>query len=341
MHRPAPCARLSPVKALHGCGVDLTKGATMLDDQDFRDERADVTMASPSAHLLDELQLHGYRPLEEEGDPSPLPSPEAAELALATIFEAATGLFAETRLEPDLPDLLWSLVNLFHRQTERMGRLLDDNEIAQRNSQAQQDGSEVRSVELERLTALGLSLIERRNAFEYFRDSAANLFAVETGSTWRPRTGSMVNHRALTSAMIDSRDFINARKIAETTVLVPSGHRIGFAGGTDYNDHVRIWDILDKTRAKHADMVLLHGGGTRGAERIAACWAESRKVPQVIFKPDWAKHRNAAPFKRNDQLLEAMPIGLILFPGSGIVENLGDKARKLGIPVWKCGAGGA
>ncbi len=81
------------------------KGAMMLDDQDFRDDRADVTTASPSAHLLDELQLHGYRPLEEEGDPSPLPSPEAAELALATIFEAATGLFAETRLEPDLPDL--------------------------------------------------------------------------------------------------------------------------------------------------------------------------------------------------------------------------------------------
>jgi hypothetical protein len=313
----------------------------MLDDQDFRDDRAEITMASPSAHLLDELQLHGYRPLDEEGDPSPLPSPEVAELALATIFEAATGLFAETRLEPDLPDLLWNLVNLFHRQTERMGRLLDDNEIAQRNSHAHQDGSEVRSVELERLTALGLSLIERRNAFEFFRDSAANLFAVETGSTWRPRTGSIVNHRALTSAMIDSRDFINARKVAETTVLVPAGHRIGFAGGTDYNDHVRIWDILDKTRAKHADMVLLHGGGARGAERIAACWADNRKVPQVIFKPDWAKHRNAAPFKRNDQLLEAMPIGLILFPGSGIVENLGDKARKLGIPVWKCGAGGA
>ncbi len=141
----------------------------MLDDQDFRDDRADVTTASPPAHLLDELQLHGYRPLEEEGDPSPLPSPEAAELALATIFEAATGLFAETRLEPDLPDLLWNLVNLFHRQTMRMGRLLDDNEIAQRNSHAHQDGSEVRSVELERLTALGISLVERRNAFEFFR----------------------------------------------------------------------------------------------------------------------------------------------------------------------------
>ena len=72
----------------------------------------------------------------------------------------------------------------------------------------------------------------------------------------------------------------------------------------------------------------------RGAERIAACWADNRKVPQIAFKPDWARHAKAAPFKRNDQMLEAMPIGVIVFPGSGISANLADKARKLGIPVW-------
>jgi DNA-binding beta-propeller fold protein YncE len=33
-------------------------------------------------------------------------------------------------------------------------------------------------------------------------------------------------------------------------------------------------------------MVLLHGGTRKGAERIAACWADNRKVPQVAFKPD-------------------------------------------------------
>ena len=87
-------------------------------------------------------------------------------------------------------------------------------------------------------------------------------------------------------------------------------------------------------RAKHGDMVLLHGGSPRGAERIAACWADNRKVLQVVFKPDWARHRNAAPFKRNDQMLEALPAGVIVFPGSGISANLADKARKLGIPVW-------
>ena len=61
-------------------------------------------------------------------------------------------------------------------------------------------------------------------------------------------------------------------------------------------------------------------------------------MPQVIFKPDWTRHLNAAPFKRNDQMLDALPIGLIVFPGSGISENLADKARKLGIPVWRFAA---
>ena len=29
------------------------------------------------------------------------------------------------------------------------------------------------------------------------------------------------------------------------------------------------------------------------------------------------------------------------FPGTGIQGNLADKARKMGIPVWKFGDGGA
>ncbi len=135
--------------------------------------------------------------------------------------------------------------------------------------------------------------------------------------------------------MIDSREFLAARRRAETELLVPKGTRIAFTGGLDCNDHQRIWAALDKVRAKHPDMVLLHGGSPRGAERIAACWADSRKVAQVVFKPDWAKHRNAAPFKRNDQMLEALPAGLIAFPGSGISANLADKANKFGIPVWR------
>lgn len=79
----------------------------------------------------------------------------------------------------------------------------------------------------------------------------------------------------------------------------------------------------------------------KGAERIAACWADNRKVTQIAFKPGWTRHAKAAPFKRNDQILNALPIGVIVFPGSGISANLADKAKKLGIPVWRFGVGGA
>ena len=83
---------------------------------------------------------------------------------------------------------------------------------------------------------------------------------------------------------------------AETQVLLPKGVKIAFAGGVDCNDHHRIWAALDRVHTKHPAMALLHGGSRRGAEKIAACWADSRKVPQIVFKPDWARHAKAAPF---------------------------------------------
>src|SRR6266446_6708654 len=293
--------------------------------------------SSPTDHVLNELQLYGYHPFHDEPDQRPLPEGDVVAGAIADIFDAMVLTFSDTRLEPDLDDLLWSTVNLFHRAVERIERELDDNEQAQRKSQREQNGSEVRSVELERVTAEGVTLIERRNCMELFRDQAAERFEVHTGSPWRPRSGSMVNHRTLTAAMIDSRDFLAAKRRADTEVLLPAGPKIAFTGGLDFNDHHAIWDRLDKVHAKHADMVLLHGGSPKGAERIAACWADSRKVQQIAFKPDWTRHAKAAPFKRNDQLLDAMPIGVIVFPGTGIQENLADKARRLGLPVWRFG----
>ncbi|MFZ3238468.1 MAG: DUF2493 domain-containing protein, partial [Stellaceae bacterium] len=230
------------------------------------DTDTELHTASPTAHLLDELALCGHRPGQDEPDPRPLPEPDAVQDQLGAAVEAISATLNGTRLEDDLADVLWSFVNLFHRKTDRIERELDINEQAQRRGQAEQDGSEVKSVELERLIAQGHSLIERRNAFEFARDHAAELFEVETGSVWRPRTGSMINHRALTASTIDSREFIAARRRADTELLAPAGARIGFTGGADCNDHTRIWDALDKIRAKHPDMVLLHGGSPRGAE---------------------------------------------------------------------------
>ena len=296
-----------------------------------------IHTASPTDHVLNELQLYGWRPYQDEPDPRPLPEGNAVAAAVADIFDALVATLGDTRLEPDLEELLWGAVNLFHRATGRVERELDDNERAQRRFQTEQDGSEVKSVELERLTAEGQTMIERRNSMELFRDVSAEAFEHHTGSSWRPRTGSMVNHRNLTAAMIDSRDFLAAKKHAENEVLLPPGPKVAFTGGLDYNDHRLIWAKLDQVHAKHPDMVLLHGGSPKGAELIASKWASNRKVTQIPFKPDWTKHAKAAPFKRNDAMLDTMPIGVIHFPGTGIQDNLADKARKLGIPVMKHG----
>ncbi|NTJ63198.1 DUF2493 domain-containing protein [Agrobacterium rhizogenes] len=293
--------------------------------------------SSSTDHVLAELQLHGYRPFVDEPDQRPLPDGNAIAGAVADIFDALIATLETTRLEPDLDDLLWSAANLFHRAAERIARELDENEQAQKRSQREQDGSEVRSVELERLTAEGITLVERQNAFELMRDQAAEHYERHVGKIWLPRSGSKINHHNLTAAMIDSRDFLMAKRRAERDVLLPAGPKIIVTGGLDFDDHGLIWAKLDQVHRKHPDMVLLHGRSPKGAEKIASLWARNRNVPQIGFAPDWTKHGRAAPFKRNDEMLEIVPKGVMHFPGTGIHDNLADKARRLGIPVWKFG----
>ncbi|MBN7787676.1 DUF2493 domain-containing protein [Ponticoccus gilvus] len=295
---------------------------------------------SSTGHVIEALELYGYSPAEGEADPRITPEDTAIQGAVSDIFDALISTMADTSLDFDLDQIMWSTVNTFHRAVERIERKLDDNEQAQKRLQREQDGSEVKSVQLETLIGVGHSLIGRRDSMEVFRDTAADIYLRTTGTPWSPRSGSRVNHRQMTSAMIDSRDFLAARRRADNEVLLPAGPKIAFSGG-DTTDHRLIWDRLDQVHAKHPDMVLLHGGSPTGAERIAATWADNRKVAQVAFKPDWTRHAKAAPFKRNDRMLDTMPIGVIIFPGTGIQENLADKARKMGIPVYRLAKGSA
>jgi len=287
----------------------------------------------PTHLLLQEVQLFGYRPFDDEPDPRPLPDARLTAGAIADMFDALAGCLQDTRIEPDLDDLLWNLVNIFHRAGSHADRKLDDNEQLQRRLQLEQDGSEIRSVELERAIREGISLIERRDTMEFFREAASGHYRALLRKAWMPRTGSRANQKALTATLIDSRDFLDARLRQKAASLIPEGTRIAFTGGTDA-DHRAVWDSLDRARNRHPDMILLHGATPTGAERAAACWAESRGVVQIAFRPDWNRHGKAAPFKRNDRMLEALPVGVIIFPGTGIQDNFADKARKMGIPTW-------
>lgn len=288
-----------------------------------------------TATILEDLAVYGAIPAEEKAS---WEAPDTDHLhSLANgLVDNISEVFADTCLELDTPDVLWNLVNLFHRKAQKLEHALDANILRQRSLSEQQDGSEIASYELETAHTEGVSLQNRLTAMETLRDQGAEIFMQHTGDAWMPHSGSTLNRKTMTASMIDARDFANAQKLVKTKTLLPEGRKIILAGG-DCIDISRIYTVLDKTREKLAErgehMVLVHGGG-KGAEHIAATWAKNRNIQQIVCKPDWAKHNKAAPFKRNDTMLAMLPHGLIMVnPDSGIHEQLLREAKRLGITI--------
>jgi hypothetical protein len=79
----------------------------------------------------------------------------------------------------------------------------------------------VRSVDLERLIAEGVTMIVRRIAVEVFLDDVPDLFKAHIGTAWKPRTRSRANHRNYTASVI--REFTVAKRRAEIEPLVLKG----------------------------------------------------------------------------------------------------------------------
>ena len=316
-------------------GIDTTTFDNPADDH-----REPGHTASPTAAACDAARLYGATPGPDEHDNRPVWDEHGAIAGAEQAFHALAQDIAPdgTQLADEREALLWGFVNTFHAQVLRLDRAVDRSAPEMRELQRAQDGTEVKAWQLERLTERARNVGDRRDAFEKLRDFAADAYKAETGQQWRPRHGSHTSHTGkLTSAAIDARDFIRARKDRETRAHLPDGTLVAVAGGREAEDADAIWAALDRVKARHADMVLLHGGGP-GAERIAASWAERNCVHQIVCKPDWDRHGRAAPFRRNDDLLNLLPKGLVAFPGSGITENLIDKARQLGIPVHRVAA---
>ena len=295
---------------------------------------------SVTATVCEHAALYGATPERDEFDTRDVWDADEAICAMQEAF----GLLADAvapdgfQLADEREGLLWGFVNMLDAQTQRLDRAADRLMPELRDLQREQDGSEIKSFELELKTDRAQNLTARRDAFETLRDEAALSYREATGTTWRPRRGSHVSQTGtLTSAAIDARDYMRAKKDRKTAAHLPQGTLVAIAGGKDVTDPGAVFDRLDKVRAKYADMVLVHGGGP-GVERIAAQWAEKNGVHQVVCKPDWDRHGRAAPFRRNDELLNLLPKGVLVFPGSGITENLADKARQLGIPVQRCAA---
>jgi hypothetical protein len=270
-----------------------------------------------------------------------LPEQEALEQTLLAIWSDLLALFPGSAIEDDAEEIAWGLVNLFHRAAAKRSAQLDRATDEIRCLLASADGSEVHSSELERQIDRARAAEAAMLGLESFREAAARLYLDETGSSWRPATGSRPNHgAALTSAVVDGRDYLRARAESRRRAAMPEGSPVLFAGGRlsfasaeDARTAAsNVWATLDKVRDRVADMILIHGGDTKGLDRIAAAWAERRKVAQVAFGLDRRLGARAG-FRRNEQMLSLSPRCLVAFAGNGVLERLVIAAKEKGVHV--------
>ena len=306
----------------------------------FDIDSIDTENQSATAAICEQAQLFGATPERGEFDPREVWDEDDATAAVSEAFRiVAEGVAPDGfQLADERESLLWGFVHMLDAQVRRLDRSIDRLSPELRDLQSAQDGTEVKSRELELVTDRAQNLGDRRDAFETMRDAVAGQYRAETGEVWRPRHGSHTSQTGkLTAASIDARDFMRARKDRETRAHLPEGTLVAIAGGKDVRDPGAVIARLDNVKAKYDDIILAHGGGP-GVEKVAARWAERNGVHQVVCKPDWTAHGRAAPFRRNEELLNLLPKGVIAFPGSGITDNLVDRARQLGIPVQRCTA---
>jgi hypothetical protein len=270
-----------------------------------------------------------------------LPDEEAVAQTLAAVWSDLFALFPDTALEEDAEEIAWAFVNLFHRAAAKRSAQIDRATDEIRCLIASNDGSEVHSSELEAQVMRAQAAEAAMIGLESLREIAAALYLNETGSSWRPAGGSRLSHSArLTSAVVDGRDFLRARAERHRRAAMPEGTPVVFAGGRlsfPTEDEAKalasnIWNTLDRVRQNVADLVLIHGGDSKGVDRIAASWAEQRKVPQVAFALDRRLGQRAG-FRRNEQMLSINPRYVVAFAGSGVVERLVIQAKAKHIAV--------
>jgi YspA, cpYpsA-related SLOG family len=116
--------------------------------------------------------------------------------------------------------------------------------------------------------------------------------------------------------------------------------RLLVTGSRTWDDVAAVERALAVILARHPEgVILVHGACPRGADAIAAAYADRTPGYQLEAHPaDWARYGRAAGHRRNAEMAAAGADGCIAFirgssPGSTGTVRLARAAR---IAVWVC-----
>lgn len=298
---------------------------------DFASHYAELTSAEAFGGAFTAEIATAQLSIVDEPTSADLPDADQARNLVEQLTGDLFTLFADTRLAPIAPRIAWGMVNSFHKVAQQLEREEDSaarelGELVRVN-----DPSEIHAVEVEDKQRHCQSLHEAIAAIECMRDHAAEVYRVETGRPWSATSGSRTS-RVLTASQIEGRDYLAARAQARRAAHAPQGPVVIVTGGKDWQNWQAIWERLDVIKERVPSMVLATTAQQQGADKFAAAWAGARGVATLAFRLD-RKFGNAAPFKRNQQLVALEPVEAIICEGSGIQANLAQRCREAGVPV--------
>ena len=107
-----------------------------------------------------------------------------------------------------------------------------------------------------------------------------------------------------------------------------SGYRLAVVGSRDFDDFDLFVKVMDRLRLVK-DIQAIISGGARGADAMAAHYAEVNEIPLTVFEADWDKYGKGAGFIRNKDIWGASDMGIAFYDGvSKGTKHSFDLARK-------------
>ena len=130
--------------------------------------------SSQTAMACEQAALFGATPGPDEFDNREIWNGEETLAGIEEAIHILAGAVAPdgTQLVDERESLLWGFVNTLHAQVQRLDRGIDKIAPEIKDLGQEQDGSEIKSRELELLTDRVQNLGDRRDAFETMRDHA-------------------------------------------------------------------------------------------------------------------------------------------------------------------------
>ena len=189
-----------------------------------------------TAMVCEQAALFGATPGPDEFDNRPVwDQNESTDAVIKAFHLLAQAAPDGTQLADERANLLWGFVNTLDAQVQRLDRAADRLIPGIRELQREQDGSEIRSRELELKTdrAQSLSRPPRRLRRTARHRSRGLPRRDGRGLAATTRVSHVSQTGKLTSAMIDARDFQRARKDRENTAHLPQGTLVAVAGGKE------------------------------------------------------------------------------------------------------------